>query len=569
MDLPSLLLTPSWYLENILIFMLEIARSHWSHFSPNFILMKGYSQYGRVLLFSLSGRKNGSALWSQFLGELLGLLIQQQRLIVSDKNILSSLFTNLLGTSCHSILVSESVGQRRKVSQTNLHMGRRKRINDATLRCGSVVSFHSSLLDIMRLKKDIENRASILGPLFKLIGTLFMDDYWIMVTKNEENYTEASAEPFLSIEVENGMVYATRNEMHKYGTAECPNYTEYPSFFTIKLYHEGHFENLNSKFVNYKVDYFDFCNVDMMSMFEVGGMVSEAIGRKSVEIELYFKAPVEGMDEIGKLETDGDILVMTRLISKEVQYVEVFAVLIEAIAVQPLPSNIPNSNIPNSNAPVIELEDGSIEEMMQSKSSSSSTDMEQEVPVIKKKKVKKVGRKPTPKKMSARRPILDASDDFEDPGFEADVEDHGKEFDDVFEDHGNGADQDQENVFETEDHGSGGGNEDEENVVEKEDEQNVVQNEDVSSEEDEEWFPDSSNDGNSDYEEDFGEVTGEYKGFGGYVYENWDEDNLELIDEVIGGSDDEKMACWIAEKGSTNSCHYGEKTNSEATQHGK
>ncbi|KAK1402772.1 hypothetical protein POM88_002377 [Heracleum sosnowskyi] len=117
-----------------------------------------------------------------------------------------------------------------------------------------------------------------------------------------------------------------RNEIHKYGTAECPNYTEYPSFFTIKLYHGGHFENLNSKFVNYKVDYFDFCNVDMMSMFEVGGMVSEAIGRKSVGIELYFKAPVEGMDEIGKLETDGDILVMTRLISKEVQYVEVFVI---------------------------------------------------------------------------------------------------------------------------------------------------------------------------------------------------------------------------------------------------
>lgn len=49
---------------------------------------------------------------SQFLGELLGLLIQQQRLIVSDENILPSLFTNLLGTSCNSILVSDSVGQR-------------------------------------------------------------------------------------------------------------------------------------------------------------------------------------------------------------------------------------------------------------------------------------------------------------------------------------------------------------------------------------------------------------------------------------------------------------------------
>lgn len=337
---------------------------------------------------TLSGRKNGSALGSQFLGELLGLLIQQQRLIVSDENILPSLFTNLLGTPCHSILVSDSVGQRfeKSVKEDIMHflvasalklsaygklmllslikgvgsgvmlvkevelllnelLNRRhqfhlgndqfctklskievdtvclllefctmpvslsdgfvhedkilkalqfegtfsedpaivqpcltvlKNINssfygslkmatqellfkslvvlfhsanvdihnatreallrikissptvglvldlvlkkegfsnkpahgkkkkkstshlisaqnsDATLRCGSVVSFLSSLLDIMRLKKDIENRASILGPLFKLLGTLFLDDYWIMVTKNEENYTQAS-----------------------------------------------------------------------------------------------------------------------------------------------------------------------------------------------------------------------------------------------------------------------------------------------------------------------------------------------------------------------------------------
>lgn len=339
---------------------------------------------------TLSGRKNGSALGSQFLGELLGLLIQQQRLIVSDENSLPSLFTNLLGTSCHSILVSESVGQRfeKSVKEDIMHFlvasalklsaygklmllsllkgvgsgvmlvkevklllnellnrrhqfhlgndqfckklskievdtmclllefctmpvslsdgfvhedeilkalqfegtfsedpaivqpcitvlkninnsfygglkietqellfkslvvlfhsanvdihnatreallrikissptvglvldlvlkkegflnkpahGKKKKKstshlnsaqnNDATLRCGSVVSFLSSLLDIMRLKKDIENRASILGPLFKLLGTLFMDDYWIMVTKNEENYTQASPE---------------------------------------------------------------------------------------------------------------------------------------------------------------------------------------------------------------------------------------------------------------------------------------------------------------------------------------------------------------------------------------
>ncbi|KAK1396905.1 hypothetical protein POM88_006768 [Heracleum sosnowskyi] len=57
-------------------------------------------------------------------------------------------------------------------------------------------------------------------------------------------------------------------------------------------------------------------------------MVSECIGRKSAGIELYFKAPNKGMEEIGKLENDVDVLVMTGLISEKFPYVEVFVVLI-------------------------------------------------------------------------------------------------------------------------------------------------------------------------------------------------------------------------------------------------
>ncbi|KAK1353237.1 hypothetical protein POM88_052372 [Heracleum sosnowskyi] len=145
----------------------------------------------------------------------------------------------------------------------------------------------------------------------------------------------------------------SKENMHKYGDAECPNYKDHPSFFTIKLYCGGHFENLNSKFVGYKIDYFDFCNVDLMSIFEVGSMVSECIGRKSAWIELYFKAPNEGMKEIGKLENDVDVLVMTGLVSEKFLYVEVFVVLIstEPIGIEGLP--IENTQTASPSSPIV------------------------------------------------------------------------------------------------------------------------------------------------------------------------------------------------------------------------
>ncbi|KAK1399210.1 hypothetical protein POM88_009073 [Heracleum sosnowskyi] len=153
----------------------------------------------------------------------------------------------------------------------------------------------------------------------------------------------------------------SKENMHKYGDAECPNYKDYPSFFTIKLYYGGHFENLNSKFVGYKIDYFDFCNVDLMSIFEVGSMVSECIGRKSAGIELYFKAPNEGMEEIGKLENDADVLVMTGLISENHPYVEVFAVLIstEPIGIEGLPIGNTQTAPPSSPIVVISVNEDS------------------------------------------------------------------------------------------------------------------------------------------------------------------------------------------------------------------
>ncbi|GMI76636.1 hypothetical protein like AT3G06530 [Hibiscus trionum] len=50
------------------------------------------------------GKKNGNAaIWSHFLDELLGLMVQQKRFILSDKNFLPSFLTRLLSSSTESI----------------------------------------------------------------------------------------------------------------------------------------------------------------------------------------------------------------------------------------------------------------------------------------------------------------------------------------------------------------------------------------------------------------------------------------------------------------------------------
>ncbi|CAN4080724.1 unnamed protein product [Withania somnifera] len=62
---------------------------------------------------NLSRSRNGLlAVWVHFLGELLGLMVQQKRLLISDKNVLSSLFSSLLGNSNDSLLVQHNIGKR-------------------------------------------------------------------------------------------------------------------------------------------------------------------------------------------------------------------------------------------------------------------------------------------------------------------------------------------------------------------------------------------------------------------------------------------------------------------------
>ncbi|KAK1370572.1 hypothetical protein POM88_036664 [Heracleum sosnowskyi] len=244
-------------------------------------------------------------------------------------------------------------------------------------------------------------------------------------------------------------------------------------------------------------------------MFEVGSMVSESVSRKSVGLELYFKSPKEGMDEIGKLETDGDNLFMTGLITKEVQYVEVFVVFIELepLTVEGWP--LGNIDIP----PVIEVDDLNVEEVMKSSESSSTDETEQQVLVIKKKNIKSVGRKSTPRKKSSNRPIVgEGGNDGNEGGNEG-----GRNADDS----GHNADE-----------GGTDGNQGNEDGYEAE-------------------YEDHNDGGN---EEDFGDVTSEYKGWN--MNANLYEEHIELNDE--GQANQGQAAQGEANEGESNQGEAGQ-----------
>lgn len=69
---------------------------------------------------NVSKLKNGhSTIWNHFLEELLNFMVQQRRLILSDRNFLPTFFTSLLGSSCNSLLVPQSIGERYNQSVKN------------------------------------------------------------------------------------------------------------------------------------------------------------------------------------------------------------------------------------------------------------------------------------------------------------------------------------------------------------------------------------------------------------------------------------------------------------------
>lgn len=79
----------------------------------------------------------------------------------SDVTLMLQISSQTVGLVLDLVLKKEGFSNKpahgKKKKKSTIHLNSAQN-NDATLRCGSVVSFLSSLLDIMQLKKDIENR---------------------------------------------------------------------------------------------------------------------------------------------------------------------------------------------------------------------------------------------------------------------------------------------------------------------------------------------------------------------------------------------------------------------------
>ncbi|KAK2994684.1 hypothetical protein RJ640_026163 [Escallonia rubra] len=107
-------------------------------------------------------------------------------------NISCSIVGRMLDIAMEQEACVTSTAYQRKKAKTTVH--RKSDIRRDVIRgCGNTLSFLSSLLDILLLKKDIENRIYLTEPLFKLLHMVFMDDKWIEEGANEdENYIQAS-----------------------------------------------------------------------------------------------------------------------------------------------------------------------------------------------------------------------------------------------------------------------------------------------------------------------------------------------------------------------------------------
>ncbi|PON51074.1 U3 small nucleolar RNA-associated protein [Parasponia andersonii] len=136
-----------------------------------------------------SSKKNGhQAIWSHFLDKLLDLLIQQKRLILSDRKFLPSLMASLLGSSCNSLLVPKNIEHR--FDQPN-----REKILAFILGSALKLSDYAKLM-IMSLFKGVGNTVIRIKELESFLSEL--------LRRRSEYYCEpdTSSQKLSNIEVE-------------------------------------------------------------------------------------------------------------------------------------------------------------------------------------------------------------------------------------------------------------------------------------------------------------------------------------------------------------------------------
>lgn len=100
--------------------------------------------------------------------------------------------------------------------------------------------------------------------------------------------------------------------------------------FSIKLFHGGVWTENPKRYNSGFVEYFDFCNVDEMSLLELFEMVKECGGFGCNE--LWYKDPGTDIEKgLFKLETDTDVMIMCSPLPK-CKFVEIYSTCITLLS---------------------------------------------------------------------------------------------------------------------------------------------------------------------------------------------------------------------------------------------
>lgn len=124
-----------------------------------------------------------------------------------------------------------------------------------------------------------------------------------------------------------------------------------PDYFTIKMYHSGEWDEHMSSYKFGKIDYFDCCNVDRISLLEIHAMHRECGEVKGGCLMCWYKKPRTSMVEgLTDLLNDVDVMKLAHLLDTKIGYMEVY------VSVVSKPLNVEGLPIKSSFEPFVDVE---------------------------------------------------------------------------------------------------------------------------------------------------------------------------------------------------------------------
>lgn len=141
----------------------------------------------------------------------------------------------------------------------------------------------------------------------------------------------------------------------------CIFFAEGSDLFTIKYHHAGEFRVNPTRYIGGTVDYFDLCDVDTMSLIELGSMAKET-GEVGA-LNFFYKWPKTDMNRgLHPIDNDADVVEMCELLPPS-RVIHLYSITIIAILAvgpdgNPTEEYRPTQDYAPSQDPNIEYVDG-------------------------------------------------------------------------------------------------------------------------------------------------------------------------------------------------------------------